>query len=100
VHQFWLALLDGRIVTRESVEEMTRPRQDVSQENKRYGMGFWIHRTHPVLILEGFDAGVSFRSTHLVEVRTTVTVLGNSSHGAWPVVAELARAIDVELGAN
>ncbi|KRE56956.1 serine hydrolase [Phycicoccus sp. Soil748] len=100
VHQFWLAMLDGRIVTREGVEEMTRPRNDVPQENKRYGMGFWIHRTHPALILEGFDAGVSFRSTHLVEARTTVTVLGNSSHGAWPVVAELARAIDAELGAN
>ena len=60
---------------------MTRPRHDVPQEHKRYGMGFWLHRTHPALILEGFDAGASFRSTHLVETRTTVTVLGNSSRG-------------------
>ena len=64
----------------------------------RYGMGFWLHRTHSALILEGFDAGASFRSTHLVDARTTVSVLGNSSHGAWPVIAALARAIDAELG--
>ena len=98
LHQFWLALFDGHIVTRESVEEMVRPHHDVPRENMRYGMGFWVHRTHPVPILEGFDAGASFRSTHLVQQRTTVSVLGNSSHGAWPVIAELARAIDAELG--
>ncbi len=98
LHHFWLALLDGRIVTPETVEEMTRPRNDVPQERKRYGMGFWLHATRQALILEGYDAGASFRSTHLVESGTTVSVLGNSSHGAWPVVAELARAIDAELG--
>ena len=98
VHRFWLALLDGRIVSRETVEEMTRPRHDVPEENMRYGMGFWLHRTHPALIMEGYDAGVSFRSTHLVDTRTTVSVLGNSSQGAWPVISALAPAIDAELG--
>ena len=98
LHRFWLALLEGRIVSRETVQEMTRPRHDVPEENMRYGLGFWIHRRHLAPILEGFDAGASFRSTHLVDTRTTVTVLGNSSHGAWPVIATLARAIDAELG--
>ena len=98
LHRFWLALSEGRIVSRETVEEMTRPRHDVPEERMRYGMGFWIHRTHPVLILEGFDAGASFRSTHIVDAQTTVSVLGNSSHGAWPVISVLARAIDAELG--
>ncbi|MEO5609879.1 MAG: serine hydrolase domain-containing protein [Ornithinibacter sp.] len=94
LHRFWLALLEGQIVSRETVQEMTRPRHDVPQENMRYGLGFWIHRTHPAPILEGFDAGASFRSTHLIDTRTTVSVLGNSSHGAWPVIATLAQAID------
>ena len=93
LHRFWLALLDGRIVSRETVDEMTRPRHDVPEENMRYGMGFWIHRTHPALILEGYDAGASFRSTHIVDARTTVSVLGNSSQGAWPVIVS-ARAGD------
>ena len=98
LHRFWLALLDGRIVSRATVEAMTRPRHDVPDENMRYGMGFWIHRTHPALVLEGYDAGASFRSTHIVETQTTVSVLGNSSEGAWPVISALAQAIDAELG--
>lgn len=97
LHRFWLAFLDGRIVSSESVEEMTRPRHDVPSEGLRHGLGFWIHRKHPALVLEGYDAGASFRSTHLVGARTTVTVLGNSSEGAWPVISVLAAAIDEEL---
>ena len=98
LHRFWLALLDGRIVSGASVAEMIHPRQDAPDNEKRYGMGFWIHRTHPALILEGYDAGASFRSTHIPETHTTVSVLGNSSEGAWPVIAALAEAIDAELG--
>ena len=82
-----------------TVEEMVRPRHDVPDEDMRYGMGFWLHRTGPALVLEGYDAGASFRSTHLTGTRTTVTVLGNSSEGAWPVIAALGKAIDEELGA-
>lgn len=98
LHRFWLALLDGRIVSAESVDAMTRARYDVPEEGKRYGMGFWIHRRHPALILEGYDAGASFRSTHIVATQTTVSVLGNSSEGSWPVVSVLDTAIDQELG--
>jgi CubicO group peptidase (beta-lactamase class C family) len=98
LHRFWLALLAGRIVSKETVEQMIRARHDVPEEDKRYGMGFWIHRTHPALILEGYDAGASFRSTHILETQTTVSVLGNSSEGAWPVIGAFAKAIDAELG--
>ncbi|MGB7819080.1 MAG: serine hydrolase [Ornithinibacter sp.] len=62
LHRFWTALFEGRIVSREAVQELTRPRHDVPQENMRHGLGFWIHRTHPAPILEGYDAGASFRS--------------------------------------
>ncbi len=78
---------------------MIRPRHDVPDERKRYGMGFWLHPTHDALILEGYDAGASFRSTHIVATQTTVSVLGNSSEGAWPLIYTLQDAIDVELGA-
>lgn len=98
LHQFWLALLDGRIVSLASVDKMITPRHDVPAENMRYAMGFWMHRTHPALILEGYDPGVSFRSTHIIETRTTLTVLGNSTQGAWPVIAALEQAFDAELG--
>lgn len=98
LHRFWLALLEGRIVSLTTVEEMTRPRHEVPEEDMRYGMGFWIHARHQALILEGYDAGASFRSTHIVGEETTASVLGNSSQGAWPVVEALAGAIEVALG--
>jgi CubicO group peptidase (beta-lactamase class C family) len=94
LHRFWNAVLDGRIVTPETVAEMIRPRFDVPSEHKRYGMGFWLGRRNSSLIIEGYDAGASFRSTHIPESRTTVTVLGNSSEGAWPVIYALADAMN------
>ncbi|MBO1770113.1 serine hydrolase [Agrococcus sp. TF02-05] len=97
LHRFWLALLDGRIVSRATVDDMLRPRHDVPEEEKRYGLGFWLHGTHDALILEGWDAGASFRSTHLVATRTTVSVLGNSSEGGWRVIGALEEAIEAEL---
>lgn len=97
LHRFWLALLDGVIVSRGTVAQMIRPRHDVPGEGMRYGMGFWLHRTGPALILEGYDPGVSFRSTHLPDVQTTVSVLGNSTEGAWPVIAAFAGAVDAAL---
>lgn len=100
LHRFWLALLDGRIVSRATVDEMIRPRNDVPEEEKRYGLGFWLHGTHDALILEGWDAGASFRSTHVVATGTTVSVLGNSSEGGWRVIAALEEAVDAELGAG
>lgn len=97
LHRFWLALVEGRIVSPATFEVMAHPQHDVPAEDMRFGLGLWIHRTQPALILDGHDAGASFRSTHLIETRTTVSVLGNSSEGAWPVVSALARAIDAEL---
>ncbi len=99
LHRFWLALQAGRIVSRETLATMVEPRHDVPDERKRYGMGFWLHPTHDALILEGYDAGASFRSTHIVGSQTTVSVLGNSSEGGWPLIYALQDAIDAELGA-
>ena len=100
LHRFWLALLDGRIVSPSTVDDMIRPRHHVPAERKRYGMGFWLHESHPVLVLEGYDAGASFWSGHVIGTQTTVSVLGNSSEGAWPVIGVLARALDAELAAH
>ena len=44
--------------------EMTRPRSDSPEDDRRYGLGFWLHGTTDAVMLEGYDAGVSFRSLH------------------------------------
>jgi CubicO group peptidase (beta-lactamase class C family) len=84
LRSFWDALFDGRIVSERWVAEMVRPRSDVPEEGKRYGLGFWLHASSDVVMLEGYDAGVSFRSMHDPVSRVSTTVLANTSQGAWP----------------
>jgi CubicO group peptidase (beta-lactamase class C family) len=92
IHAFWSALFDGRIVSRASVAEMVRPRSDVPEAAKRYGLGFWLHETGSAVMVEGYDAGVSFRSVHDPISRFTYTVVSNTSDGAWPLVRHLGKA--------
>ncbi|HET8928624.1 MAG TPA: serine hydrolase domain-containing protein [Microbacterium sp.] len=97
LHRFWRAFHAGAIVPPGVVAEMVRPRHDVPAERMRYGLGVWLHATAPATIIEGYDAGVSFRSTHMPASQITVTVLGNSSEGAWPVIFAAADMIDAQL---
>jgi CubicO group peptidase (beta-lactamase class C family) len=92
VRRLWTAFFAGRIVSEEWVHEMTRPRSVA--ETKRYGLGFWLHATSDTVILEGYDAGVSFRSLHDPRSDVTATVISNWSDGAW----ELAAYLDERFG--
>lgn len=93
VHTFWRALLDGRILRKERVADMLHPRSDVPEERRRYGLGFWLHGTRDAVMLEGYDAGVSFRSVHDRPSDTTFTVVSNTSEGAWPLVRYLGETL-------
>ena len=35
-----------------------------ARQSMRYGLGFWLHASSDVVMLDGYDAGVSFRSVH------------------------------------
>ena len=92
--RFWEALFAGQIVSVDAVAAMVRPRSDWPEEKRRYGLGFHLHPTTDVVWLEGYDAGVSFTSTHEPERRITATVISNTAEGAWPFV----ELFDRELG--
>jgi len=92
VRTLWKAFFAGGIVSADWVLEMTRPRSDVKPD-RRYGLGFWLHPTGDSVRLEGYDAGVSFRSLHDPSTDTTCTVIANWTNGAWPVVRELAACL-------
>jgi CubicO group peptidase (beta-lactamase class C family) len=79
----WRAFLGGRILPPSWVAEMVRPRSDVPQISRRYGLGFWLHPTSDMVLLTGYDAGASFQSSHDPGPGTTRTVISNSSEGAW-----------------
>ena len=91
----WQSLFTGKIVPAAWVAEMVRARSDVPSESMRYGLGFWLGRHDDTVILEGFDAGVSFRSVHDPRSSMTHTVISNSSDGAWPIT----RCLDELLAA-
>jgi CubicO group peptidase (beta-lactamase class C family) len=86
--KFWLAFFAGRIVPEEWVSEMVRPRSVVS-DTERYGLGFWLAGAGDAVRLEGYDAGVSFRSWHHPSSSLTHTVVSNTTDGAWPVTRAL-----------
>jgi CubicO group peptidase (beta-lactamase class C family) len=93
VHALWSALYAGRIVPVARLAEMVRPRSDVPSESMRYGLGFWLHPTGDAVILEGSDAGVSFRTVHDEGAGVTHTVLSNTTSGAWPVTQVLGELL-------
>jgi CubicO group peptidase (beta-lactamase class C family) len=94
ISTFWRALFAARIVSAASVAMMLRPRSDVPAESRRYGLGFWLHPRTDEVILEGYDAGVSFRTEHDPASARTATVVSNSSDGAWPVARRLRTLLD------
>jgi CubicO group peptidase (beta-lactamase class C family) len=93
ISAFWRALFAGEIVSTTTVAEIVRARSDVPEKSKRYGLGFWLDASSSIVMLEGYDAGVSFRTAHDPETRTTCTVMSNTTSGAWPV----ARLLDERL---
>lgn len=93
INRFWAALFAGGIVSSEWVKEMVRPRSDVPAHDMRYGLGFWLHGSGDAVILEGCDAGVSFRSVHDPTSDLTFTVVSNSHDGAWPMARHLQNVL-------
>ena len=93
IRALWGALLDGRIVPVERAAEMVRPHTDAPKEERRYGLGFWLHPTGEAVMLVGYDAGVSFCSAHDPTDGFTYTVISNTSEGAW-AIAERVEQLD------
>lgn len=89
VHALWAAFFAGRLVSTRWVAEMLRPRSDIPSQSSRYGLGFWLHASQDAVMLEGYDAGVSFRTVHHPTMAVTHTVLSNTSGGAWPITRHL-----------
>lgn len=89
IRTFWDAFSDGRIVPEKWVTEMTQPHSEAPENSARYGLGFWLAETGPVVELVGADAGVSFYSAHDPTSRFTWTVISNTPDGAWPIARHL-----------
>jgi CubicO group peptidase (beta-lactamase class C family) len=100
IRALWTAFFAGSIVSPDWVREMTRPRSHAPEDEKRYGLGFWLHESTDAVILEGYDAGVSFRSLHDPRADVTATVISNWSNGAWPVARFLEQRFAASASAG
>jgi CubicO group peptidase (beta-lactamase class C family) len=93
VHALWAALFAGRVVSLDWVAEMVRHRSEVPESSMRYGLGFWLYGSRDAVMIEGMDAGVSFRSAHDPTAGTTYAVISNTTDGAWRLVRHLDDAL-------
>ena len=91
---FWDAFLGGRIVPPEWVNEMVTPRSESTDDERRYGLGFWLHGTSDAVILVGSDTGVAFWSMRDPISGVGHTTISNQTSGAWAV----SRFLDEQLG--
>lgn len=86
VQNFWRALKGGHLLNEQLVSELLKPRQYCEKDKLSYGYGFWIDANAGQALLEGYDAGVSFRSITGLNDDNGYTVISNTSSGAWPIV--------------
>jgi CubicO group peptidase (beta-lactamase class C family) len=92
IRAFWTAFFAGRIVPEDWVAEVVRPRSVVS-DSTRCGLGFWLAGAGTAVRIEGYDAGVSFRSWHDPTSSLTYTGVSNTSGGAWLLLRALSERL-------
>lgn len=93
VHRLWSTFLSGRIVSPDTATAMTIPHDGGNDPDRAYGFGFWLRPSTNAMVLEGYDAGVSFRSVSYPDRSITHTVISNWSDGAWPMTRHIDEAV-------
>lgn len=94
----WKAFWANEILPKELVESYGASFVKAASEgaNRYYGHGLWIDEAaggQSEVFIMGGDAGVSFKSSVLRASDRQVTVISNTSNGAWPVLRDIARAV-------
>ncbi|MBN1504339.1 MAG: hypothetical protein JW952_04675 [Candidatus Eisenbacteria bacterium] len=65
-------------------------------EHTYSGHGLWLSKwpgRKEEVYITGCDAGVSFRSSVILEDGLQVTVMSNTTDGAWPVLKDIRAAL-------
>jgi CubicO group peptidase (beta-lactamase class C family) len=94
----WKAFWEGKIVPPDLVELYVTPavKAEAEGDDQYYGHGMWITLgpdQQPEIAIVGGDAGVSFRSSVKPAADRYVTVISNTTKGAWPVLRDINNAL-------
>lgn len=91
MQRFWSALRTGQLINDEIKREMLHAHSNCEEDKLHYGYGFWLNKDTEQVALEGYDAGVSFRSAVGLNSENGYTVISNTSSGTWSIVGVLNR---------
>ncbi len=91
----WNAFWNNEVLPQSLVEIYASPAITAGAEGLYYGHGLWIAEDTPgnrQTYIVGSDAGVSFKSSVYHREELYITVISNTSDGAWPVLRDIRRA--------
>jgi CubicO group peptidase (beta-lactamase class C family) len=99
--RFWDALLQHRLLSRETTELMMQPHVSAAAEgpNIYYGYGVWITQRDDRILshgVMGYDPGVAMKSYVFDGTGFEITMLANTSEELWPVYRKIVQALGLE----
>ncbi len=86
MYLFWNALLNGKILSPQTVQAMCTPQVKTGENCVAYGYGVWLDTYNESVIkihTMGGDPGVSFRSAYYPKNKIVCTVLCNRDAGSY-----------------
>lgn len=94
----WKAFWGCEILPKELVEIYAQPyvKAEMEGEHTYYGHGLWLSEAAGQkweVYLTGCDAGVSVRSGVILDEDLQITVISNTTHGAWPILREIDKVL-------
>jgi CubicO group peptidase (beta-lactamase class C family) len=97
----WKAFWGYKILPKQLVDLYARAHVQAETEGKRtyYGYGLWICEDpgrNREEYITGCDAGVSFKSRVNRDKRLQITVISNTTDGAWPILRDIDAAFKSE----
>lgn len=92
--RFWDGLLSGKIVSRETLQDMVSPQAPGGE----YGYGFWIREDDKTPYFQGSDPGVSFLSSFDEKSGLTITLFSNFGDDVWELNENIREHIGLLPG--
>jgi CubicO group peptidase (beta-lactamase class C family) len=94
IENFWNNLLDGNILSRNTVEQMISVQSNSGDDY--YGYGIWLEKTKEETFepwFQGHDPGVSFISSYNRNKKENITIISNIGNNVWEMRRNIIKAI-------
>lgn len=95
VQKFWMALIEGRLVSKDHLKQMFSVQAMDPSEDDYYGYGFWLRKVENGFqpFFEGSDPGVSFISNYDPKKHEIVTLISNQGDNVWALRRKLSACL-------